>query len=398
MRHTWMRKTLLFLMTAVVLSACEKPEYSSDEPLEAELETNLYIASEGNMLYALNPANGGTRWTFYEGRGITYEPLALGNSVFVPSTSNVLRLNAITGKVIDSFPDMQDDNIFTTKITGALAGEGNYIYITFDMITGGQTTTRTFKYDYTKTGEPIKIPENWQILLDEVAGTPTTIPTSPIIYGNNILLPISDRIRLNSTADPNAYVYEIPTACPHNPTTDGVHLYNVNGNTLTAYNYEDGTTLWTYVAPEVINTSPIQYGGNIIFGCEDNKVYCIDSIAQQPRWVFKTDERVYSSPYAYDQTVYFGSNDHYFYAVNIEDGSLKWKYRTGALIKSSPVAYEGTVYVGSYDQNMYAFDTSGALKWRFQTNGLIKNSPAIYDPMKSGQKQIYSAVSGLSSQ
>lgn len=398
MRHTWMRKTLLFLMTVVVLGACTKPEYSSDEPFEAELQTNLYIASEGDMLYALNPVNGATRWKYYEGRGITFEQLAIGDFVFVPTTTNVIKLSAITGKVLDSFPAI-DQTTAATKIIGAITGEGNSVYIAYEHIPadGSPTERRYEKFDINNTDVP-KANTGWALKLNTSGPIPVTIPTSPVIFGNNIMVPFSTELRLISINDANAFVWNTQTANPNNPTTDGVTVFATNGNTLNAYSYEDGTVQWTYVAPEIINTSPILYGGNILFGCNDNKLYCIDSIARQPRWTFQTDERVFGSPYAYDQTIYFGSNDHYFYAVNIEDGSLEWKYRTGALIRSSPVAYDGTVYIGSYDQNMYAFDTSGTLKWRFQTNGLIEKSPGIFDPMKSGQKQIYSAVSGLSGQ
>lgn len=388
MRQTWMRKILLFSVTLAVLASCTKPEYSSDEPFEAELQTNMYVVSEGNMLYALNPMTGDVRWKFYDINGISYEPLALNSYVFVNTPAAVLKLNALDGNVVDTV--IYADNGNGKTPLGPLNGQGDFIYVPYKQTVNGQDVSNVVKYNYQTREET-----GWAV---PIGGN--VLPTSPIIFGKQILIPFALGATLRSVEDAavNPWLNTGDViSTPNNPTTDGISVFATSGNSLVAYSFDNGAELWRYDAPATINTSPILYGGNILFGCNDNKVYCIDSIAHQPRWTFLTDERVFCSPYAYEQTIYFGSNDHYFYAVNVDDGTLKWKYRTGALVKSSPIAYEGMVYVGSFDQNMYAFDTTGALRWKYQVNGLIDKSPAIYDPMNNN-KQVYPAVSGLSSQ
>lgn len=382
MRQVWMRKILLFSMSLVVLASCTKPEYSTDEPFVAELQTNMYVVSEGSILYALDPATGDMRWKFHDLAGITFEPLALGDYVFVNTPANVLKLNAITGDIVDTLIS----NTKNKTPNGPLNGEGNFVYVPYTAVENGTPVSVVSKFNYTNNEET-----SWKL-------NGGGLTTSPVIFGKTILVPFAGELKVVSTEDANALLWSEAVTNVNNPATDGVNVFITSGNTLSVYNFEKGGLVWSYTAADEINTSPILYGGNILFGCNDNKLYCIDSIARAPRWTFLTDERIFSSPYAYDQTIYFGSNDHYFYAVNVDDGSLKWRYRTNALIRTSPIAHEGTVYIGSYDQHVYAFDTSGAMNWKYLTNGLLDKSPAIFDPMNNSNKQIYSAVSGLSSQ
>lgn len=381
MRQSWMKNILLFSTVMVFLASCAEKEFSKDEPLEPVQKPTLYISSQGNMLYALHPKTGDVTWKFYSQNGITTEPVAFGTYVFVNTPSHILRLNALDGTIVDTVIGLPDNTP-----GGPITGDANVLYIPTNPSDASKPKVLQ-KFDHVKK-------ENIAWALN----TPATssILTSPVIFGKNILVAYNDQMRLVSTEDANSLVWSINEGADTNPLTDGVNIFTTNGNQLRAYSFETGARLWTYDAPEVINTSPILYGGNILFGCNDSKVYCIDSISHTPRWTFQTQERVFSAPYAYDQTIYIGSNDHFFYAININDGSLKWKFRLGALILSSPIAYDGMVYIGAYDQNMYAFDTTGQLKWKYLLNGLIDRSPVLYDPDIS--RGVYPAMSGLSTQ
>lgn len=381
MRQSWMRKIYLFSIVVGIMAGCTKPEYSEDLPLIPEQQNNLYVVSQGNMLYALNPKTGAVNWQFFQKDGFNAEPFAMGEHVFVNAPNCVLKLSAKDGSFVDS---IYKDN----TPSGALNGTGDYLFI---PIGNTPNNSKTVKVNHV-TNEL----QAWEVPIINSNGT------SPIIFGNQILLAgnMTPGMRLESIENAANTAWILSSfSTSSNPTTDGVSIFATTGSLLQAYDFLTGQPTWSYNTPTVeeISTSPILYGGNILFGCIDNNLYCIDSIAQDARWVFNSDERIFSSPYAYEQTVYFGSNDHYLYAVNISDGTMKWRYRTGAIVRSSPIAYDGMVYVGSYDQHIYAFDTSGALKWKFRMNGLSELTPVIHDA-QDDKKSVYSAVSGLSSQ
>lgn len=391
MRQSWTRSVLLFSAVVALAASCTKPEFSTDEPLLPVQEDNLYIVSEGNILYALNPKTGDVRWKYHDLRGLPYEPLALGEYVFVTLPHNVLKLNAINGKVVDSIFNPTAASS-TYVILGPSTGRDNNVFVQYEVTDNNGNTQRKFdQFDHTSTQVP-KQPVNFSMT---ITGT-STIPSTPVFLGNKMLIPYTDKMELVSLAPGAPLAWSNTGAVPNNPVTDGQVVYVAAGSLLGAFDLNTGAQLWSYNAGDFISTAPIVFGRNVIFGCEDNKLYCIDPDAQQPRWIFETNERIYGSPYAYDQTVYFGGNDHHFYAINIIDGTVRWKYRTGALIKSSPVTHDGTVFIGSYDLNFYAFDTSGALKWKRALNGLIDRSPVVYDA--EDKKGIYPAVSGLSAQ
>ncbi len=394
MRQIWTRSIFLFSAALILATSCTKPEFSSDEPLLDVQQDNIYIISEGNTLYAIDPVTGALRWKFHELRGMPYEPLVLGEYVFVAVSNglsdNVLKLNAINGKVVDSIFN-PSAAATSYSIIGPITGRDKYVFVQYDA-TGPTGASRTFaQYDHTSTDIP-RQPVNFTLNIP----ANNTIPTTPLFIGNKMLIPYSTKTELVELTTAAPLAWSNTGANPNNPVTDGQVLYVCAGSLLGAFDLNTGTQLWSYNAGDFISTSPIVFGRNVIFGCEDNKLYCIDPDAQQPRWIFETNERIYGSPYAYDQTVYFGGNDHHFYAINIIDGTVRWKYRTGALIRSSPIAHNGTVYIGSYDLNFYAFDTSGMLKWKRALNGLIDQSPVLYDV--NANKGVYPAISGLSTQ
>lgn len=390
MRQSWTRGIFLFSAALVLATSCTKPEFSSDEPLPDVQQSNVYIISQGNTLFAIDPHSGALRWKFQDDRGLPYEPLVLGEHVFVAVPNNVLKLSAISGKVVDSIFNPAAA-VATYTILGPVTGRDNAVYVQYEINNINGTMRKFDQFDHTSADVP-KQPVNFTMVL----GAGDFIPSTPIFLGNKMLIPYNAKMELVSLAPGAPLAWSNTGAVPNNPVTDGQVVYVAAGSLLGAFDLNTGVQLWSYNAGDFISTAPIVYGRNVIFGCEDNKLYCIDPDAQAPRWIFETNERIYGSPYAYDQTVYFGGNDHHFYAINIIDGTVKWKYRTGALIKSSPIAHEGTVYIGSYDQNFYAFDTSGFLKWKRTLNGLVDQSPVLYDV--DAKKAVYSAISGLSTQ
>lgn len=379
MVQRWLKTLAILSVSAMLFTACQKTEYSTDEPLEPVYTPSLFIGSQNQYLYALKPESGDKKWETNIGANMVATPVVVDNKYLIVAAMNGLhKLDINTGKILTTYAFTPDDpQIICTATPYANAG---IIYV---ATTGGKVLAintrndqRVWRYD---AGDPIN--------------------AAPTLYNGQLIVCNNQVHCINVTN--GTRVWDPPPAVP--ATTSGavvaapyVYIGGADG-TLYALDITTGNISWTFDPtpdPSTIMSSPIVYGGNVIFGCSDYKVYCIDSVAKQPRWVITTDQRINSSPFAKDQIVYFGSYDYYFYAVDIIDGVIKWKYKTDALIQSSPLVHQGTVYVGSYDKKLYSFDTSGALRWKRDMDGLIETSPVLYDLSKT----YYPSVTGFNEQ
>ncbi|MDD5259533.1 MAG: PQQ-binding-like beta-propeller repeat protein [bacterium] len=137
---------------------------------------------------------------------------------------------------------------------------------------------------------------------------------------------------------------------------------------------------WYYTAGGDINSSPAVDKSRVVFGCDDNKVYCIRASDGGFIWSYTTGNDVLSSPCIYKNYVYVGSLDGYFYCLNLTTGALVWRYRNPAVLRpwrASPCAVDDVIYTACDDGRVYAFDyETGNIKvgWPF----LISNNVAIY--------------------
>jgi len=106
----------------------------------------------------------------------------------------------------------------------------------------------------------------------------------------------------------------------------------------------DGTENWHIDLPDVIfatasissssQTSPFLY-----VGCEDKRLYCIKD--GEIIFSFLAGDIIDSSPAGDKQNVFFGSHDHYLYCIR--NGSLRWKFLAGSTIASSPSLFASSL-------------------------------------------------------
>ena len=145
------------------------------------------------------------------------------------------------------------------------------------------------------------------------------------------------------------------------------------------------TEKWYFTTGDDIDSSPAVDKSRVVFGCNDNNVYCIRASDGGLLWSYTTGNDVISSPCIYKNYVYVGSNDGYFYCLNLTDGSLVWRYRNPTNLQAwqaSPCAVNDVIYTASNDGKVYAFDyETGDIKigWPFLigNNIVIYSSPAI---------------------
>jgi outer membrane protein assembly factor BamB len=113
-----------------------------------------------------------------------------------------------------------------------------------------------------------------------------------------------------------------------------------------------------------------------------HSVLAIDASTGVPKWKFETAGDVESAPaLASDGTLYFGCDDAKVYALDSNNGTLLWSFPfpDGSDTDSSPaLGLDGTVYIGSDKGTLYALQgQQGYLIWAFQTIGEISGAPVI---------------------
>jgi|GEM_PF-6901243 len=379
MRLSWIRNIFLFSTVVVLASSCSQPEFSKDEPLIPAMRPAVYISGQNNFLFALDPRTGERIWErFFGVNNILQEPIVLGDYTMVNSDEGVVVLGTEKGNILDTIIELEFDG-GKHRLAGQISGEGTRIY-------SGTVDQKIVAYDYAKK----------ELVWTNTVTFPTAMTSAGSFFGNLFIVHINGTLYALNKNQGSEVSWTNNIGPVTNPVVSPPNLYAMDPTgTLHALDLESGIEIWTYATGAPVKTSLVVYGGYIIYGSDDNYLYCIDSISHVPRWTFKTAERIRGSAFGYEQAVYFGGYDHYVYSLDIIDGEINWKYRTGALISGSPIAHEGIVYFPSYDQHLYALDTSGSLRWKYRVNAPIDLSPVCN---ALNNKVIYPAPSGLSGQ
>ncbi len=127
--------------------------------------------------------------------------------------------------------------------------------------------------------------------------------------------------------------------------------------------------VWYFQAGGPIYSSPAVSGNMVYFGCDDGKVYALDT--SNPAgfvqiWRFQTSGQIRSSPCVADGKVFIGSyySDHSIFALNATatnpNGQLIWKYvlDNGNTVAATPAYYNGVVYFTFYSGKVYALNAN----------------------------------------
>lgn len=400
MPQSWSKLILALSAISLLFSSCSR-EISDDKPLPASYSPTVIISSDNQVVYAIDPTTMAKYWEFSMPQGLPAtsfapSPLLYRGRLYLATINNdsLYKLNARTGKLVArmAIAPPQAFNMIATPIAdGALiylaASNGNFYAI--------DTGTAVVKWQFT-------------------AGSP--LVSSPTIFENKIYFASTGGVvycmdKANGW-DPGVGGSMWQLALPgsrfvSSPAVSKPYIYigsNLDSNMYCIYLNEDpatpGTGLlrWKYKAKGNISSSPTAYTGKCFFGCEDFRLYCIDTSLKIGRtspdsiWIARTSSQIFSSPFASGNDVYIASNDYNLYAFNIINGSQKWAFKSNGLIKSSPISYKGTVYIGSYDKHLYAIDSAnGTMKWQFYVGGQMACSPVIDDLINT---QRNSGISG----
>ncbi len=236
-----------------------------------------------------------------------------------------------------------------------------------------------------------------------IAYYPATDPSGPVIYNIEqisdipLILPVTHEIVGTSH-------YAVPTADGANYTfvvtaADQAGNEDTNTNEITGLT-TSVTTLWERVFSADLESAPTIGDHNedntndVIFGCDNGFVYCLNGDDGAIQWEFETGGMVKSSAAIRDVNdngtidVVIGSNDNNIYAINLvmTQPYAMQTYTTSNLVESSPVCIDQTgdgipeVVVGSFDNSLYAFEGgTGNLLVSYDTGAPVKATPALED-------------------
>lgn len=351
------------------LNSCK--DYSPDTPLPEEYSRTLFVSSNNQIVYALDPISLEKKWKFSVNAEVTSTPMIYNKALYVGTTSGTLySINVETGAQnttrnfaapIIGTPIMRGDMLLVVAGTAIHALNATTLDDYYDPLINTST------YDY--GGQVMSSPAIHNI----AGGEQKAIFVSVM---NNTVVAINDHLQNIWTYTPAEAGAFYSSPCVVNDSF--LYVGNDNGNVY-AIRTVNNTTKWTFATGAQVRSSPVQIGGNVLVGSDDRNFYSIDSATGLLRWKVLTGDAIQSSPTVFNQNVYFGGYDAKFYCIDIIDGTVKWTQQTQALIKSSPVYYNGDIYFGGFDKLLYRLDAmTGAQKvFPFSVNGQMATSPII---------------------
>lgn len=374
MKHNWTKVLLSLTVATALFSAC-KPKPDTDTPFPPAISPSVFIGSQNQFIYALDPTTGLKKWECFIGSNIESSPVLYNDILFVGNSSSTLyKLDPNNGTKGQS-----KFGIFPSGMTTTPIGNDGFLYMTSgNMVYGLDIKPDTMEWSYKADG---------------IINSSPTIKDTQLVFGcdDGYVYMLDHRKGNLIWKSKKKYA----TIFPSSPAMDTALIYiGAEDGNMYCLRRKDGSEVWASNTGAPVKSSPLVLGGNVIFGSDNNKLYCLQNTDGAARWITTTSDRIRCSPYLHGQVIYVGSYDKNFYAINALDGSVRWSFKTNGLIKSSPVVYDGKVFFGSYDKYLYAADTAnGAQLWRYAVNGLIDCSPSVDVNNGSG---INSTISGAS--
>jgi len=132
---------------------------------------------------------------------------------------------------------------------------------------------------------------------------------------------------------------------------------------------------------------------------ETQIIFSPNTITPSESWVFNTSGAIYTSPAFYDVNydrnleIIFGSNDNFIYCVN-SSGHEVWKYPTMGDVVASPAIADLNkdnimdIIVASKDGSVYCLNFEGALNWKSNMTVSLAYDPVIADLDLDGNLEI----------
>ena len=319
----------------------------------------VYIGSDDQNLYAIDPETGQEIWRFLTNGEIRSSP-AVGPDGTIYFGSEDGSLYAVSSNGNKKWAFNTGSFIFSSP---AISSDGRTIYIgsSDNHIYAVTAASGTYKWKYKTEDKIISSPA---IGHDGI---------EPVIYVGSLdrhVYALAANGTLKWAFETNAEVYGSPAI-----SADGrIYVGECKTGSAEEYNFKlfciniDGSKNWEMPAGSGFYASPaIGPEGNIYIGSWDGYLYSVNAIGTTMDWSVRTSPPadINSSPAigivnSKDPIVYVGSKDGNFYAFQspeYEDPHRSdWVFKTNddILYASPTIDSNGTIYFGSSDNCLYA--------------------------------------------
>jgi outer membrane protein assembly factor BamB len=262
-------------------------------------------------LYALNPANGDSKWTFDTHIHVSSSPAISADGTMIYFGAGDKKLHALiasSGKELWNFP--ANDVVGVIDASPAIGDDGTIYFGSDDQ------TFYAVRPDGTERAR---------------------FATSGRIYSSAAI------------------------------AADGTVYFGSEDQKLYARN-RDLSPKWERVTGGMILASPVLGAdGTIYFASFDGNFYALRSEDGSIRWVTSINSTSQSTAAVRaDGVIIVGADDRVLRAFNPDDGKILWSYtppggEIGDFIESSPiVAPDGAIYFGSLDGHLYKLNGNGS--------------------------------------
>lgn len=277
----------------------------------------MYVETEDYWLYAVDKANGVTRWALHLDGPLDFPPAVTRG---IPEDrSRAERAIVVLSKEIGQMKGtFQADPAELAKRESALADAK-----------GALKTLRSLDYMYLVVRGGVMSVERNYGLVNWKVWPPGGPSGTPYATTSHVFVPTHDR------------------------------------NLVRAYDIANGHWSAQFPSRGTVTTQPYFDGDRLIFTSEDGGVYGYN-MSEFPVFAPFFSERPVRAEMTPgpDGIMYVASSDFAVYALDRTSARLRWKFETGASIEEQPMLVGNTLYVWS-GGNLFALDTAnrGALKW-----------------------------------
>jgi outer membrane protein assembly factor BamB len=285
------------------------------------------VYAGGGDVEAIDAATGERRWSYTDGQSGYNSPTVVGEYVYITDEyGTALALDRADGTVQ-----------WSTTV-----GENSY---------GGPTPGPEAVYVPSSDGNlyalsPADGTEQW------ATDTGSPYVTTPAVFGDFVFAGSNGLYALDG-AD-GSVRWSVDTGIASPPTV-GVDpeptVFMAGSETLYAVGF-DGTTRWTWTAPDRIWGSPAVADGTVYAGSQDGTVRAIDAGSGVGEWLTSLDGELYASPAVVDGVVYVGTTAG-MVALRAGDGSTLWEFSPGDGFRGSAAVVDGRAYVGDTAGTLY---------------------------------------------
>lgn len=311
------------------------------------LNSNLYIGSEDENIYCLNPVNGSVVWKYKTGGAVWSCPAVIGGKVYAGSVDKyVYCLDESNGKL---------DWKFKTKKSPY--GYQDYGISSSPAVSNGRLFIGACDGDLyclplndpNSDGEINESEKLWEF------NTGCYIYASPSVYNGNVYIGTGSYSKMAGA-----------------PAVYNLYCLNISTGNLT----------WEFTAGSYILGTPSIAYGKIFIGSLDGYLYCLpvndpDSsgiiTASEVIWKFNAANEIWGSVAIAQERLYFGSGVPYWedgsgnyklFCIPINDpnndglissSEIIWSYDLSGGVLTTPAIVNGKIFVSTYDGYVYCF-------------------------------------------